>query len=217
MNDVQSRISAAVRRLLHQIRRSDIALGYAGIVLILFVGAHVFGQESFRHLVESSSTNLANLRTHPLYVLGASAFVVEDGMALLSLPLLVVSYAVAQHRLGRGPLLVAIVIGHLLATLFVAPLLAAGISQGWLPQAIATESDVGFSYGMACVFGLLSCTIRPGRRRQGYIAAILTWWGWPLLLAPLHLGHPTFTDVGHVIAVLTGLALAVLPGAATRR
>jgi len=132
----------------------------------------------------------------------------------LLLPVLVVVYAFAQHCLGWGPVVVTIVIGHLLATLCEAMMLATGIFHGVLPACLEQATDVGFSYGLACVTGLLSVAVPRGRWRLLYIAVLVVAWPWAVLLGPmpLLLIHPTFTDIGHTLALLTGLALSVLPG-----
>jgi hypothetical protein len=88
-------------------------------------------------------------------------------------------------------------------TLFVAVLLAAGIDDGRLSPALARAQDVGVSYAVATVAGLLVARV-PRRRRPWYAAALLVVTVVPLVL------DTDFTDVGHLTAVLFGFALAVL-------
>lgn len=187
------------------------------MVLAVFVFVRVYDGGALRDsVIAAASTNLDNLQADTFTVLLYSAFVVEKATGLLLLPVLVIAFAVAQHRLGRLPLLVTITVGHLLATLFVAPLLVHGITEGFLPQSISHVTDVGFSYGLAAVTGLLACTV-PGRwRRVGYVLVVVAAWSWVIILGPvlhLHLFRPSFTDAGHTIALFTGLALSTLPGA----
>lgn len=214
-----TRFRSGAERLLRDALTSDIALGYAALVLGVFVFIRVYDGGALRDsVIAAASTNLDNLQADTFTVLLYSAFVVEKATGLLLLPVLVIAFAVAQHRLGRLPLLVTITVGHLLATLFVAPLLVHGITEGFLPQSIVHVTDVGFSYGLAAVTGLLACTIAGRWRRVGYVLLVIVAWSWVIILGPvlhLHLFRPSFTDAGHTIALFTGLALSTLPGSLT--
>ena len=75
--------------------RSDIALGYATIVLVVFTWVELTSDSS---LVAHASTNLVNLRSHPVQVLFTSAFFVSAPPDLAALPVLVVVYAVMARR-----------------------------------------------------------------------------------------------------------------------
>lgn len=188
--------------------RGDIALGYAAIVLAVFAWVEITGDSS---LVAHASTNLANLRTNPAHVLVDSAFFVSAPADLVALPALVVVYAIAQRELGRAATLVSIAVGHVLATLCVAMLLVTGIFHGFLDPSIATVVDVGFSYGLACVMGVLRASV-PRRYRAAYVCALFAVWSWPVVLGSpmLRLTVPSFTDAGHTLALLTGLGLSTL-------
>jgi hypothetical protein len=97
----------------------------------------------------------------------------------------------------------AALLGHVGATVFVAVLLSAGIWHGWVDRSVVHEPDVGVSYGLACLAGLLVMQVpRPGR--GGYVALVVLFFVGPLVL------RPTFTDVGHTTALVTGFGLALL-------
>lgn len=201
-------VTRAVRCVAALVARSDVALGYAGVVLAVFAWVEISADPS---IVANASTNLTNLTNHPVQVLLASAFVVSQPADLIALPVLVVVYALAQRKLGRAATLVTIAIGHVLATLCVAVLLATGIFHGLLQPSIATVVDVGFSYGLACVSGVLRPFV--DRRSQAwYVAGLLALWSWPVLLGSpmLRLTTTSFTDAGHTLALLTGLGLSTL-------
>ena len=203
-------VAQAARSLLALVVRSDIGLGYAAIVLAVFTWVEIAADPA---IVTHASTNLANLRSHPVEVLFSSAFVVSAPADLVALPVLVVVYALAQREFGRVATLVTITIGHVLATLCVAVLLATGIFHGFLEPSIETAVDVGFSYGLACVMGLLRA--RVSRRYQvAYAVGLLLLWSWPVLLGSpmLRLTTTTFTDAGHTLALLTGFGLSTLAG-----
>ncbi len=184
------------------VRDTDLAWAYAAVVLVVAVVARALPGAS-EELVLDSSTNLDNLRHTPVLVLVASAFVVAPLSGLWILVPLVVAFGAAQRWLGRAATLVVATLGHVGATLFVAVLLATGIERGWLSPAIAHAPDVGVSYGLAAVAGLLAARVPAGRRRW-YVLGLLVVAAGPLAI------RPTFTYVGHTIAALLGLALAVL-------
>jgi hypothetical protein len=198
-------------RLLPLFRDADVAWVYAAVVLVVAVVIEAAPGLTGEELVLDSSTNLENLRQTPLLVLGVSAFVVAPLSGLWILAPLVVTFAAAQRWLGRAPTVIVAALGHVGVTLFVAVLLAAGIHAGRLSPALASAQDVGVSYAVATVAGLLVARVRR-RLRPWYVVALLAFTVAPLLL------DPDFTAVGHLTAVLLGFALAVLvsSGAARR-
>ena len=189
--------------LSRSLRRADVAWTYAAVVVVVAVVVRVLPGTRPEDLVLDSSTNLDNLRHTPLLVLGASAFVVSPLWGLWILAPLVVVFAAAQRWLGRAATVIVAVLGHVGATLFVAVLLAAGINDGVVDAAEARAPDVGVSYGLAAVAGVLVGRV-PRRWRPWYALGVLAVAAVSLLL------DQDFTGVGHVTAVLLGFALAVL-------
>jgi Mn2+/Fe2+ NRAMP family transporter len=112
-------------------------------------------------------------------------------------------FGAVQRWLGRAATVIAAVLGHVGVTLFVAVLLAAGIDDGRVSPTLATAEDVGVSYAVTTLAGLLVGRV-PRRRRPWYAAGLLA-----LVVGALVIG-PDFTDVGHLTAVLLGFAFAVL-------
>ena len=176
---------------------------YAAVVVAVAVVLRVLPGTRTEQLVLDSSTNLDNLRETPLLVLGASAFVISPLTGLWILVPLVVVFGAAQRWLGRAATVIVAVLGHVGVTLFVAVLLAAGIDDGRLSPTLARTEDVGVSYALATLAGLLVGRV-PRRLRPWYAAGLLV-----LVVGALVIG-PDFTDVGHLTGVLLGFALAVL-------
>jgi hypothetical protein len=108
-----------------------------------------------------------------------------------------------QRWLGRAGTVVAAAMGHVGATLAVAVVLAAGISAGRLDPAVARQPDVGVSYGLLAVTGLLSARL-PGRRRTAWAGGLGASFGGLLLV------RGEFADLGHVVALGIGFGLALL-------
>lgn len=191
------------------LRERDVGVGYALVVLVVGLYVHTRPGRQSDLLVLDSSTNLANLRENPLAVLAVSAFVVSSLAGLWILPLLVLGYGAAQRWLGRTATVVVGVIGHVGATLLVATLLVVGVRHGRLDPSVTRAPDVGVSYGLLCLAGLLVPRVQR-RWRLPYV----------LLLVAATVGgltwHATFTDVGHLVSLLIGLGLAAVATGAER-
>ncbi|MEZ0490932.1 rhomboid-like protein [Kineococcus sp. TBRC 1896] len=184
-------------------RGIDLAVLYALVVLVVFAGLHTRSLADRARFVQESSTNLDNLRRSPFRVIVLSSVVVPHWVGLLVLVPLVVGLIAVQRWLGRLATLVAFGFGHVGATLVVATVLAAGLTHGRLDPAVARAPDVGVSYGLACVVGVLTARVPRWARVPCAVLPLAT------LVTVLVLA-PDFTALGHVVALLTGLGLAVL-------
>lgn len=165
-----------------------------------------------RRLLLSHSTDLRQLGRHPLDVLLSSAFYLDSPWLiivwLVSFPLVV---APTERWLGSIRLVVVFLAGHIVATLLTAALIARLVARGYLTQ-LANVIDVGTSYGFAAIVGVFTYRLnRPWN------------WGWALgWLAAAMLAmrvHRSFTNFGHLVALLVGFALAPItraPGAVRR-
>lgn len=203
-------LRALLRRARPMLSGTDVGWLYALAVLVCTVATAALPAVQQREVVLSSSTNVDNLREHPLLVLAVSPFVVSPPSGLWILAPLVVAYGAAQRWLGRAATAVVAAMGHVGSTLVVAVALSAGIAHGHLDPAVAGQPDVGVSYGLLAVAGLLSARLR-GRRRAVYVALLVAYAVTPLL------SGLTFTDAGHAVALGTGLGLALVAGRAAAR
>lgn len=185
------------------VRHSGIALGYAAIVVVLAVTLAALPAHVAATVLDVSSTNLANLREYPLWVLVGSAFVTDGLGDLWVVPFLLVGYAYAQRTVGRVATVFVAVVGHVGATLAVATLIRAGIAHGALARSVERASDVGVSYGLACVGAFLVAAV-PARWRIRYAVALVV-----AFVGPMAFGV-TFTVLGHAIALTLGFGLALL-------
>lgn len=196
----------SLRRFVHG---RDIAVVYAGIVVAVTVVLALLPPAVHAAVVNHTSTNLDNLRHHPISSLVLSAFVLGSPLELAEIPLLVWAYGAVQRALGRGSTVVTGVFGHAGATLFVAVLIATGVTHGLVHPAVTHAEDVGVSYGLAAAAALCVLTM-PRRWRLPYALALSA-----VLVVALLLVH-TFTDVGHATAFCVGLCLALVVAAARR-
>lgn len=182
------------------LRGRDLAAAY--VVVLLITAVFVFGQPEVaaNQLVLDSSTNPHNLRARPLSVLLVSAFIVSHPLGLWLLPFLFWAYGTAQRWLGRAATILVAMFGHVFATVFVGVLITAGITHHWLDKSLGREPDVGVSYGLAAIGGLLVFRLSPHPRRR--MIGVVTL----LLLTRLTILQ-TFTEIGHLTAWGIGLSM----------
>ena len=180
----------------------DVAVVYAVLVVVISVVVATQPPLLLRDVVQTSSTNLVNLRQRPLSVLFASAFVISPVFGLWIVVPMVVAYGELQRWLGRATLFVVAVLGHVGATLFVATMEITQLAKGRVGFSIAVSPDVGVSYGLAAVAGVLVIRVAGTWRRRYVIASLIVIVGQLLILR-------NFTGLGHLTAWLIGLAVAV--------
>ena len=150
----------------------------------------------------AASTNLQNLSHRPVRVLVDSALWDSHSVVWLLLVLGAVSWTV-ERWLGT-PRWFAVLFGaHVAGTLISQGVVAVQIAHGLAPSSAAVVLDYGVSYAMAGALGVLTYRLSP-RWRVLYVTVALADFTSPFW-AP---GHPpvTFTDLGHLVALLTGLA-----------
>lgn len=162
------------------------------------------------YLLQHVSTNLVELRRHPVRVLVASAFWIEPPSGFLFYALLFeLVHASAERWLGTARWLLVAATAHVGATLVSQKAVFFGIREDRLPSALAHTVDIGVSYGLAGVVGVLAYRV-PRPWRWGYLAGVLMFFTYPVL------HHGTFTDLGHLSAVLIGLCCYALTPAERR-
>jgi hypothetical protein len=197
------------RQLREQWRGRDVAVVYALIVVMISVVTAVQAPEQLRAIVSDSSTSLTNLRQRPLAVLITSAFVISPVWGLWIVAPMVVAYGALQRWLGRASVIVVGVLGHVGATLFVATMELTELAKGRVGFRIAGRPDVGVSYALAAIAGVLVVRVAARWRRRYVVVSLIVVVGQLLILR-------NFTGLGHVTAWLIGLAVAVPVSRATR-
>ncbi|MHC3469121.1 rhomboid-like protein [Streptomyces sp. 7R007] len=174
---------------------------YVWLVILFFttVAAHRMSPEFEQEFLRQRSTNLHELSDNPVRVLVQSAMWIDGGYWLPYAFLYSVFHAQAERWLGTARWLVVVVAAHVLATLISEGALLMAISAGMAPVSAVNTLDVGVSYALAGVVGVLVYRIAPPWR-YGCLVVVLVVYGVPLT------STPTFTDLGHFVSVLIGLA-----------
>jgi len=159
-----------------------------------------------RRVLVHVSTNVHNMSSQPLRALLESAFWLDSPWLVAPMTgLLLAVMAPVERRFGTSRTLLVFAAGHVGATAATVAVIADGVASGWLPRSLAHAVDVGPSYGLAAVAGLLAARL-PGRRAPLAAALLIA------VLGVAAAASADFTDAGHLVAALLGLAAAcVLP------
>jgi tetrahydromethanopterin S-methyltransferase subunit G len=181
----------------------DVAVCYGAAVVGIGVALAIAPPEVAHRIVNHSSTNLVNLRERPLSVLFASPFVIYPISGSWLVAPMVVAFGVLQRWLGRAGLIAVVVLGHVGATLVVATMQVTSLTRGLIDFDVAVGPDVGISYGLATVAGVLVARVPRTWRRRYLLASLAVVVGQGLVLR-------NFTGLGHVVAWVIGLAVALL-------
>lgn len=198
----EQRTHRGPRRLLADFWRGrDIGIVYGVIVVVASLWINLHSEPQVRQLVEQVSTNLNNMRSHPISVLATSAFVVSPLTQLVLVPVVVWVYGIVQRWLGRTALIAVMIFGHVGATLFVMSMEITALYRHIARFSLVVKPDVGVSYGMAGAIGLLAARV-PRRWRLWFALACLVVTGAMLAI------WPDFTSLGHLTAVIIGLGMA---------
>lgn len=152
-----------------------------------------------RLLLLQDSTSLHQFRIDPIKVLIRSAFWAPGYEFLASALLFAIILAPAEQWLGTRRLVTVFASGHVLATLGAATTLWLSIRYGWASKRLENTVDVGVSYGFAAVAAVFTFRL-PAKWRWGYATTLVA-----AAVAALLISQ-TFTDVGHLVALVIGFA-----------
>jgi len=189
----------AGRAVWHWIRASP---GTYVWLLLLAVTSFVvarFDPSTLDWFLAKRSTNLDQLTSRPLHALVASLIWTEQSNFLFYFVIFHIFHVPAERWLGTRRWLTVALTAHVLATFVSEGVVAWGVHSGRLPANMADTVDVGVSYALAGVEGVLTYRLA-GRWRWVYGTGLLVFYAIPLVVS-----H-TFTDLGHFCSVLIGLA-----------
>ncbi|MCC0093756.1 hypothetical protein K7B10_02915 [Streptomyces flavotricini] len=201
-------------------RRAPLTLAYVCLLLAghVWVG-HVLSADRAAMVLGHVSTNLDNLRDHPVTALLGSALFFDGTLTdvtstdfvgtVITFGLGVCCFlAWAEHRWGKRRAVAVFLGGHVAATLLTAVVITIALQHDWYPTVVRQSLDYGVSYGAQTVlaFGTLAL---PRRGRLPWAVFVLAW---PLGGADWTGGPlPDFTTIGHLTAAALGFGLAGVP------
>lgn len=154
-------------------------------------------------LLRSHSTNLNHLSEEPTRVLAASLFWLDGKRWWPYVPPFAAVLAPAERRLGTFRWLLVGAAAHVTGTYLGQGYLRWSIRAEQAPPRLADAHDVGVSYFLLGVAGTLSAYLPRRHRGLARAAGLATLMGNAI-------ARPTFTEIGHLSAFVTGLALSPL-------
>ncbi|MFG2716056.1 rhomboid-like protein [Streptomyces goshikiensis] len=206
-------------------RRAPLTFAYVCLLLVshAWVG-HGLSAERAATVLGYLSTNLDNLRDHPLSALLGSVLFFDGTLTdvtsvefvgtLITLGLGVCGFlAWAERRWGKWRAVAVFLGGHVAATLLTAVVIAVALRHGWYPTAVRQALDYGVSYGAQTVLAIGTLAL-PRRGRLPWVAFVLAWplggveWTGPL---------PDFITTGHLMAAALGFGLLGVPALRRQR
>ncbi|MGV9786914.1 rhomboid-like protein [Streptomyces sp. NPDC003435] len=189
----------AVRAVAAYVRSAPGTYVWLAVLFVSTVALHHMSPEFEKEFLRQRSTNIHELSQNPVRVLITSAMWIDGGRWLPYAVAYSVFHAQAERWLGTARWLVVCVAAHVLATLISELALLRAVNDGHAPVSAVNTLDIGVSYALAGVMGVLTYRIAPPWRYP-YLAVLLA-----VYTVPLADGR-TFTDVGHALAALIGLA-----------
>ena len=171
-------------------------------LLVLLVTTRIqrsAGRQGSRRIQRTHSTNLRRLRTEPSRVLTTSLFWLDDRRWLPYVPAFVGVVAPAERRLRWWRWLLVGIAAHVIATYAGQTYLRQSIRTGRAPRRFVNARDVGVSYFLLGAAGSLSGYVQRPWQSRCQVMAVAA------LIANAAV-RPTFTEVGHLTALILGLA-----------
>jgi hypothetical protein len=174
---------------------------YLGVVTAGVATLSALSPENRRRVLRACSTNVENLGRGRWWTLLASVLVMSRLYAAGLVPLSLV-LVLAELYWGWWRLATMFLAGHVLATLLVYAVLRIGLARGRVPREVASAVDVGASYGWAATLGGLAMTLPWGGNTAHVVAAV----AFVAVFAAELARQRTFTDLGHLVALVLGIA-----------
>lgn len=195
------------RRLLPAIRAhlsaAPASTAYAFTLFVTWWTLRGLGDSTEHRLILSASTNLINMRHNPVQVLVASAFWTDGGFPWTTIASFLIVMAAAERWLGTSRWILLFAAGHIGATLLTVTGISHAIDHGLIPYRVAHATDVGTSYGFTAVLAAMAFRFR-GITRLIWAGTLIV-----VMVAAAWAG-PTFTDYGHLCAMVIGFLVAIM-------
>ncbi len=204
------RISGALRAARHSLGGAPASCAYAFTLFVTWWTLRGISDHAGHKLILSQSTNLHNMRREPVQVLVASAFWTEGGFPWMTILEFLIVMAFAERWLGTVRWILVFAAGHVGATLIVVTGIAYAVHHRLIPLKVVEATDVGSSYGFSAVLAALAFHL-PGLARIVWAVVLLVWFALGVWRGR------TFTDYGHLTAVLIGFAVGAISLLLSRR
>lgn len=190
-------------RLVRAISSAPLTFGWLAVLFVTTRVQRSAGKRAALRLQRTYSTNLTRLRREPHRVLPASLFWLDDRRWWPYVPLFVGVLAPAERRLRWWRWLLVGLAAHVIATYLGQGQLRRAIRSGTAPRRLVNVRDVGVSYFFFGVAGTLSGYVPREFRTPAQAVAVAA-------LTVNAAVRPTFTEIGHLTALVVGLGAVPL-------
>lgn len=194
---IGSRVSKSA--FLHYLRSAPGTFVWLAILLMTTIIQHSVSPGRLQEILGAQSTNINHLGDDPVHVLITSLFWLDGYYWLPYLLLYCIFHVPAERWLGTRLWLSVGLIAHVCATFLSEGVLYWAIHHGRASEALVDVRDIGVSYFLAGIVGVLTYHLAYPWRWI-YLGGMLA-----LFAAPLF-ADLTFTGIGHFSSLLLGLA-----------
>jgi hypothetical protein len=199
---VAARLRGMALAVWHFVSRAPLTYGWLIVLTITTIVQNQLPGRQLHSVLLHRSTNIHALGTDPLDVLFSSLLWIDGRNLEPYLLLFTLFLAPAEHWLGHLRWLTVGLTSHILATYISEGILYFAIEEHDASQRLIHARDIGVSYFLVGVMGVLAYHIaRPWR--WGYIGVLFVIFGFPLLTMDSH--ELNFTAIGHFASLLIGL------------
>ena len=153
-------------------------------------------------ILRHQSTNLFQMSRDAPRVLVLSAFLLNNGRLVIEAVQFSIVLAPVERWIGTYRWLATFAAGHIGATLATTVGIWLQVREG-AGRSLIYPVDVGASYGVAAAAGVIAYRFRRPWA-LAWLAGMAVYLGWPLVTSG------TFTDWGHLVAFVIGLAMGPL-------
>jgi hypothetical protein len=196
---MRSAFAGGFARVWAYARTAPWTFSWLAVLVVTTIVQHAVSRDTRIALLGERSTNLRHLQSDPVHVLVTSLLWIDGYFLLPYVLLFCVFHVPAERWLGSLRWAVIGLSAHVAATYIGEGVLALAIRHGAASAESVDVRDIGVSYFLAAIVGVLTYHIAVPWR-WAYLTAIVVCVGLPLVV------HPTFTAVGHFSSMLIGLA-----------
>lgn len=185
--------------VLQFIASAPVTFGWLTVLFVTTVAQHLLPRWHLLELLRKDSTNLHHLASDPLRVLVTSLLWLDGAAWWPYLVLFCLFLAPAERWLGHLRFVTAGLIAHIVATYLSEGFLYWQIQEAIVSPRYLNARDIGVSYFAVGIIGLLTYHLaRPWRWL--YLIVAMGYFAGAVAISP------RYTPVGHLVALLVGLA-----------
>jgi hypothetical protein len=183
----------------HFVGSAPVTFGWLTVLFLTTALQHLLPRWHLVALLHKDSTNLHHLAANPIRVLITSLLWLDGAAWWPYLVVFCLFLAPAERWLGHLRFVIAGLIAHVVATYASEGFLYWQIQEAMVSPRYLNARDIGVSYFVVGILGLLAYHIaRPWRWL--YVIVALVWFVGAVVITP------TFTPVGHLVALFVGFA-----------